>query len=114
MRRLVTNPENISALQDKFVDKLFDEKFMPLFNAIEIIADSSLPATQEVPTGRIIFPDDPFVEYEERDAEWAVPLGIAIAETVVVRLFYEVPSWSLFCDRRPRLDARTLRLSELS
>ncbi len=43
-----------------------------------IVEDPHCPPQR--PTGRTIFPQDRFVEYEESDAAWAVPLGIAQPE----------------------------------
>lgn len=88
--RIVTHPENIEALREKFIDKVFDDRFRPIFPGVEFIANRDLDVWKHTPTGRIIWPDDPYVEYEDSDAEWALPLGIAEREMKSERLFYEV------------------------
>lgn len=84
------HPDNVGLLR-QFEMKADDSRLrmafrMPLF-ADAIIPTRAVPKTQK--TGRLIWPQDPFVTYEESDRSWSVPLGIAKEEEEVV--FYRVP-----------------------
>lgn len=53
---------------------------------IPIITSVHMERTRK--TGKVIFPKDRFIEYEEKDAAWMVPAGLAIEEEEM--LFYVV------------------------
>lgn len=86
MKQLLAHPDVLRELRSELppADKVGFEKFnwsQQLFG-IELIEDRNIP--KEAPIGKAVFPQDPFVEYEESDAEWAVPLGFAKREMVPV------------------------------
>lgn len=57
---------------------------------IELVTSEHLPRTHQVETGRVLWPADRFVEWEESDIPWALALGIARKETREEPLFYRL------------------------
>lgn len=82
---LLTHPDNLKLLPKPEAPTIdgppgvFPLDFIPVKTCVEI------PAFKK--TGRLIWPDDPFVTYEESDRSWGVALGIAQEE--VEPVFYE-------------------------
>ena len=79
---IYTNPKNMSLLDRVTKTRnAFDYIKYPIDFSLPVYTDENIPATQ--PTGKVNFPKDgnwKFCEFEEKDAEWAVPLGIATRE----------------------------------
>jgi len=76
---IVGNPAAVRQFVDSVPHEVASNPYASALYGIPVIEDCLLPA--EVPTGKTVFPKDRFVEYEESDAAWAVPLGLAKPET---------------------------------
>jgi hypothetical protein len=77
---IYTHPKNVSILGE-ISGKLWNNSLGYPVSGLPIYTDKNIPVTQ--PTGKVKFPTDGnwrFCEFEEKDAEWAVPLGIAERE----------------------------------
>lgn len=86
---ILTHPDNLKLFED--CQAIAKEggcahPFLPI-DGIEIRTDRLIEPTRK--TGRLIWPKDPFVTYEESDRSWGLALGIAQEETEP--LFYEMP-----------------------
>lgn len=77
-------------------------------DGLEVQALVYLPAFRK--TGRLIWPDDPFVTYEESDRSWGVALGIATEEVEPVFYDFTPPKRSCediaFIEFREEMDRR--------
>lgn len=76
---VVTNPVNAHLIKAMCESPGGPPGPLGLFDGIHIKLDKHVPPRK--PTGRVIFPVWPFIDWEEKDAEWAVPAGIATLET---------------------------------
>lgn len=82
---ILTHPDNMARLKAVLpAVAIGDSPAIPV-DAIEIRTDPFIEPTRK--TGRLIWPDDPFVTYEESDRSWGLALGIAAEE--VEPVFYE-------------------------
>lgn len=93
---ILTHPDNLKLFED--CQAIAKEgggghPFLPL-DAMEIRTDRLIPATRK--TGRLIWPQDPFVTYEESDRQWGVALGIAKEEEEP--LFYDMGEFQPILD----------------
>jgi len=83
MKSIYCHPDNLEILKDRIntINKDLNS-FAPMtplgIFGLPIFTDSSLP--KERPTGKIIYRQDPFVNWEEFDLEWVLYLGFAYEE----------------------------------
>lgn len=82
---IVTHPENLKLLPNPELPPDDNLTGTAPLNFIPVRTCVTIPQFRK--TGRLIWPDDPFVTYEESDRSWGVALGIATEE--VEPLFYE-------------------------
>lgn len=87
------HPDNMKLLE-QFTETPEDKPLGITLRMFEtpIIPTRSVPKTQK--TGRLVWPKDPFVSYEESDRQWGLALGIAKEEEETV--FFRVPQLTPF------------------
>ena len=92
--RIYAHPKNIAKLRaaaNEAADQPFDGFGLSgLCAGIDVVASEFLPLTRPQKTGRVIFPEDPYVDYGAEDEGWALALGFAFEETEEVDAFYEI------------------------
>ncbi|RDJ35186.1 MAG: hypothetical protein DWQ19_10200 [Crenarchaeota archaeon] len=81
METLVAHPSLLDIIDNLCESVIKDKNHNIVFKTK---SDSMLPPV------KLTFPEDRFIEYEPKDAAWAVPLGLAKVEGEVV--WYEVNS----------------------
>lgn len=92
-RAIVCSPANLARLQESLeACGVPTTPLTPLDRlcGIPISSHPMCPDTEPQPTGRVLFPEDRFVEYGPEDEEWAIKLGFATPETEERLVFYEV------------------------
>lgn len=100
---ILTHPDNLKMIPRAAAEPHGMPPAIPL-DAIEVRTDPLMPATRK--TGRLIWPRDPFVTYEESDRSWGVALGIAKEEEEPYFLDltpYQIEVDELFCEQSKRI-----------
>ena len=92
---LFGHPKAIDRIRE--ITPVFEEPEAPFsfrvnsyLNSLPLYRSEHVPETRK--TGKALFPKDPFVEYDDADRVWAVPLGIATEETETVFYVVQRPS----------------------
>lgn len=95
------HPDNVEALRAALPIES-DQSVMPAwcssFCGTTIYTDANLEKERPKPGGWVKhhFPEDPFVEYEERDLDWMEPLGLAWTEREMEMVFFKMVQPSMF------------------
>jgi hypothetical protein len=79
------HPDNLKLLKD-ICKQDFGQPLMYVTLGIEIKTDSHIPKFKQ----KWVFPKDRFVEYEEKDKIWAIPLKIGHWEDTDEPLFMQI------------------------
>lgn len=90
-QKILVHPDNYDWLISQFqpLEVVAPHVLSELFG-IPVYKDKTVAKTTFVSTGQYIFPWDRFIEYEQSDAGWAYPLGLAKKEMVEVNVYYIV------------------------
>lgn len=99
---ILTHPNNLRQLEQRFSEDAGDRGLMPYFFGIEVRTDANMPERDikqhwHPPEG------DSFVEYEEGDYEWLERLGAGRHESIDHGpLFYQIqkPKFRVWMDVR--------------
>lgn len=105
---LLAHPDNITLIQKALAERLeLPDGFPPISDCLGIKFRGDKGLAREVPTGRILFPEHRFIEWEASDYEWALALGLAKREMAPVFYWLHEPAGPSFLEPRVLLSGCT-------